>query len=323
MIFKIIKNIFKQKFNKRIAFIFNVICLLVLFYNAIDMTFDYLRFEFTYKLIVDDNKEGFDLPEISVCTENNIIFTKTKVIQYFGVDHEWQMYRIEVKKLYVPDKKYRLKESCIKGLKNMNLDSKQFKMDTLQWRINYCLNKFFIKYNRFAFKDMSFYEMNSITVNENDLFDISAKIHFRPEFIDPNVTTKNKYPDIFRISKSIYFNNDFGICFTVSSNNYQVYFKENDNINITVKFQTQKDFMIVDRYIDNWTVYMHSLRYFVWYVLVSDRHSNKRETAFVFNKVGFDARISFEMTSIELLSTPYMDYCVNNGNYSIISKSSI
>ena len=70
-----------------------------LFYNAIDMTFDYLRFEFSYKLIVDDNKDGFDLPEISVCTENNVVFAKTKVIQYFGVENEWRKRRTEVKKL--------------------------------------------------------------------------------------------------------------------------------------------------------------------------------------------------------------------------------
>ena len=74
-----IKNIFlRQNLKKQIVLILNAICLLFLFYNAIDMTFDYLRFEFSYKLIVDDNKEGFDLPEISVCTENNVLFAKIK-----------------------------------------------------------------------------------------------------------------------------------------------------------------------------------------------------------------------------------------------------
>ena len=94
--------------------------------------------------------------------------------------------------------------------------------------------------------------------------------------------------------------------------------EENDHINLTIKFEAQKDFMIVDRPIgdkyDN-ILFIHSLRYFVWYVMVSDRHSSNRETAFELNKVGFDARINFEMTSIESLSTPYMTFCVNNGKY--------
>ena len=73
--------------------------------------------------------------------------------------------------------------------------------------------------------------------------------------------------------------------------------------------------MIVYRSIENSNLLMNSLRYFVWYVMVSDRHSSNRETAIELNKVGFDARISFEMTSIQLLSTPYMTYCVNNDKY--------
>ena len=106
-----------------------------------------------------------------------------------------------------------------------------------------------------------------------------------------------------------------GVCYTFFSDNNKIILKDNDQINIKIKFETQKDFMIVDRSIDYMNIYMSSLRYFVWYVMVSDRHSSNRETAIELNKVGFNARISFEMTSIEYLSTPYMDYCVNNGNY--------
>ena len=318
MIFRNFKNIFKQNFKKRLSFLLNAICLLVLFYNAIDMTFDYLRFEFTYKLIVDDNKEGFDLPEISVCTENNILFAKTKVIQYFDVENEWQSHRIEVKKLYKPNEQNIVKGKCIyaKRFHDINLNNLNYYMDNLKWRMNYCENKFFIQYKRLVFNEMSFYEMNSITVNANDLFHYSAKIHFRQEIIDSNNT---KIQNIFQTLKNIYFNEDFGICFTLLSKKYGIILKDNDHINITIKFDIQKDFLILDRSIDWGNLYMNSLRHFIWYVMVSDRHSSNRETAIELNKVGFDSRISFEMTSIELLSTPYMHYCVNNGNYPIFS----
>ena len=91
---------------------------------------------------------------------------------------------------------------------------------------------------------------------------------------------------------------------------------DNNHINITVKFEIQKDFMIVNRSIDYDGIKLNSLRYFVWYVMVRNRDLHNRETAIELNKVGFDVRISLEMTSIELLSTPYMTYCVNNGKYS-------
>ena len=59
MIFNYTTNIvFEGKLKKRMILILNAICLLVLCYEAIDMTFDYLRFEFAYKLIVDDNNRG-------------------------------------------------------------------------------------------------------------------------------------------------------------------------------------------------------------------------------------------------------------------------
>ena len=54
-----VKNIvFSLSFKIQLMKILNLICLLFLFYNAIDMTFDYLSFNYSYKLIVDDNKEG-------------------------------------------------------------------------------------------------------------------------------------------------------------------------------------------------------------------------------------------------------------------------
>ena len=308
------KVVIKESFKKLILFILNAICFLVLLYNAIDMTFDYLRFNYSYKLIVDDNKEGFDLPEISVCTENNILFAKTKVIQNFKIDKEWQTYRLEVKQFYEKIGSGEIEEKCINELENYYLEDNQL-AESLKWRIKFCSDKFFILYKRIIFDKMSFYEMNSMTVNTNELFDCSTNIGFKHQFIDPNVTYIDNCFDRFSTLKSIYVNKDFGVCYTFFSDNNKIILKDNDQINIKIKFETQKDFMIVDRSIDYMNIYMNSLRYFVWYVMVSDRHSSNRETAIELNKVGFDARISFEMTSIELLSTPYMDYCVINGNY--------
>ena len=315
MNFTSIENIFlRQNLKKQIVLILNAICLLFLFYNAIDMTFDYLRFEFSYKLIVDDNKEGFDLPEISVCTENNVLFDKNKVIQYFGVENEWQKKRIQMKYLNEQNENNKVEENCIKEWEK-HVGDPDLTKNLLEYRINFCSNKFFIKLKIFIFYEMSFYEMNSITVNANELFDCSAILHIKHTFIDLNVTNIDYCFDRFPVLKSIYFNEHFGICYKFFSVNNHIFLKDKDHINITIKFEKQIDIMIVNRSIDFRSLYMNSLRYFVWYVMVSDRHSSNRETAIELNKVGFDARISFEMTSIQLLSTPYMTFCLNNGNY--------
>ena len=80
-----------------------------------------------------------------------------------------------------------------------------------------------------------------------------------------------------------------------------------------MKFNKQKDFMIVNRSIDSFNTIWHSDRYFLWYIRLEDHKFINRETAIELKKVGFEAQIIVEMTSIELLSTPYMPYCVNNG----------
>ena len=317
MNFTVIKNVlFHFRFKNHLMTILNTICLLVLFYNAIDMTFDYLSFNYSYKLIVDDNKEGFGLPEISVCTENTILFDKNKVIQYFGVNYFWEMYRIEVKNFYQfngENSTESIIETCTSKFINHFLNG--YRELNSNRRMNFCLNKFFRKYWIFLFDETNFDEMNSMTIRAKELFECSANIHFKYETIDSNITQIDNCFERLNISKSIYANNDFGICYTFFVENNYLFLKNNDEINIRVKFEKQKNFMIVNRSIHLENTIWHSDRYFLWYVRLEDRDSGNRETAIELKKVGFEAQIIVEMTSIELLSTPYMPYCVNNGEF--------
>ena len=198
--------------------ILNIICLLVLFYNAIYMTFHYLSFNYSYKLIVDDNKEGVDLPEISVCTENNILFAKSKVIQYFDVENVWKRNVIEVNKHYIHHQKFewdKSNETCVEELKYLKwIYGSSY--DSWIWRMNFCLNKFFKEYKRIIFNEMSFFEMNSLTINANDLFECSANIYLRNTTIDKNITHLDNCFDRLKVRKRIHANKDFGICYTFS-----------------------------------------------------------------------------------------------------------
>ena len=316
MNFSAFKDIlFSLSFKNHVMTILNAICLFVLFYNAVDMTFDYLNFNYSYKLIVDDNKKGFDLPMISVCTENNILFAKTKVIQYFGVNYFWEMYGMDVKILF----EYRGKKSSKKLIQTCTREMQYF-FEMLyfgekshNWRINYCLNKFFDPFKKFLFDETNFDEMNSLTINSDELFDCSTSIHNKHNTNDPNVTQIDNCFDRLKILTSININKDFGICYTFFDENNDNNSKNYNQINITVKFMVQKDFMIVERPIRREYIVWHSERYFLWYVRLEDHNHRNRETAIELKKVGFEARISVEMTLIKLLSTPYMPFCVSNG----------
>ena len=83
-------KIFKLELNYNYFFIFvKLFCLSILLKSGFSLTSDYLGFPFEYKLIVSENKNGFDFPSISVCTENNILFDKRKIIEHFGLHIEW------------------------------------------------------------------------------------------------------------------------------------------------------------------------------------------------------------------------------------------
>ena len=205
---KILKNLF-IKFKKSFINILNAICLLFLFYNAIDMTFDYMSFSYSYKLIVDDNKESFNLPDISVCTENKILFAKNKIKHYFNIEYDVKMYGIEVKN-FVESETYHERDTCTKD-EDEFID--EFEGRKLKWRLNFRFNLYYRKYQRFVFNEMSFYEMNSLTFEANELFDCSANIPIEQNPIDLNVTQLDNCFDRFRVTKSIYANKELGICY--------------------------------------------------------------------------------------------------------------
>ena len=88
-IFKAIKLYFN--YNNLLIFV-KLFCLIILLNSGFSLTSDYLNFPFKYNIIVSENKYGFDFPSISVCTDNNVLFDKTKIIEHFGLHIEWNEY---------------------------------------------------------------------------------------------------------------------------------------------------------------------------------------------------------------------------------------
>ena len=89
---KVMFNILKiltQLLIKYFSYVFKFSWLLFLIYSVICVTFDYFSYPYIYSLIVSDNNRGFDLPAISLCTERNVFFDKTKVNQYFNLTEKY------------------------------------------------------------------------------------------------------------------------------------------------------------------------------------------------------------------------------------------
>ena len=73
----LLKNI--SKFVKRyckktyLTTTIKLVCLVTLCYHAYLLAYDYFTYPYQLKLIVGDNKDGFDVPQITVCTKQSII----------------------------------------------------------------------------------------------------------------------------------------------------------------------------------------------------------------------------------------------------------
>ena len=112
---------------------------------------------------------------------------------------------------------------------SLNIDRTKLFVDKIEYLININLH---------------FDEMLSLTINSNELFDCSANTHFRNESFDSNAHKIDNCFDYFDTLKSIYANKDFGICFEFFHKNYSLYLKDNDYIDITVKYLGQNNLFV-------------------------------------------------------------------------------
>ena len=83
---KTISNFFQSYFKIiYLTTIIKLFCLVTLCYHAYLLSYDYFTYPYQFKLIVGDNKDGFDVPQITVCTKQGIIINKQRIIEYFDL----------------------------------------------------------------------------------------------------------------------------------------------------------------------------------------------------------------------------------------------
>ena len=282
--------------NKRtLTFYIKIFFSFVTLYHCIVLSVDYLGFEYRYNLIVEDNSEGFQWKPMNVCTESKVLFDTHKVIQYFDLSG-----------LY---------------LFRLNLYSKIYETLNNLGRFAYSENfqrqlksKFFDRFLTRILNDINFFEMNSLIVNENELFECSAKLHFNSQSIAMEIENCFEY---FRINTTVIANNTFGICYEFLQINSSIVLKQNDFIKIIIKFQKQKDFIIDFSHL-TLILFRNSehqfYQYFRWFYFINDEQSIESKSSLITStRIGLSAELKISKTSIEMLSVPYMTYCEQIG----------
>ena len=192
--------------SKYLLLIIQLICLFLLIYNGIDLTSDYLSFDYDYKLEVMDNDVDYNLPPISVCTENNVFFDKQKVLNYFDIRKEYSVYvkvileeyEIIIKSI---DNQIKISKNQLRISKEMltkanfydeKFNYLEYQTDVIIGTIeklntdkiiptlekNYNLSQYFVEFNRNIFDKLNFYEMMALLIRAEELFECSMKIHF-------------------------------------------------------------------------------------------------------------------------------------------------
>ena len=246
IILKVIQSI-KQNIKKLILPFIKCLCFVILVLSGLSVTLDYLSYPYIYKLIVSDNKYGFDLPAISVCTERHVFFDKHKVIQYFDLQQKYEEFMRNKEQEYEKNFEICLQEYAkVKSTDPFtDLFGNEIKTaicQTLDIDFNYNKSLFFREYEKKIFESLSFDQMKNLTISANELFKCSAKLHFRYESKHSNETIIENCFERFDVLESIY-GNDFGICYTFFTKNYSIYLKDDDYIQFDIKYETQNKFM--------------------------------------------------------------------------------
>ena len=205
-------------------------------------------------------------------------------------------------------------------------------------KIRQCLIRYMIKLEKLMYNNFNHAEIISMTINEKDLFECSAKVK-------NNKIQKDFWncSDILKFEQHYLANNDFGICYSIKPIDNDVLLGENDFIQIKINYDEQKKFMVNKNYhwhlqqinFDNKTNKVKenliktldanlreklSSQNFKWFIILIDNNGEQmfyREIMETIEKLGFESTIDVNRIQIDMLSLPYMEYCQRDCEYII------
>ena len=317
VLFKNLKIVFKSiiwysriasKFVKLyyILCLMKALCFVSLIYTSVLVTLDFFEYPYIFKLNVNNNINGFDLPPISFCTETNVLFDKNKIIEKYNESQEFQEFRANDLKWTDIDYRDRY-EKCFDVLKRSdNLIFTKFEANKYYLKTNIDKNNKFID-------DLRFEEKRNLMIRANHMINCSAKLHSR---YDSNLfQTENCVQDL-QVLESIYGNKDFGICFTFFSSKERFYLKENNYIEFKLSYENGPDFFVnpyfgtaLSQVLNKYSCQRIFDKNTIIYVIIHQKSKHfvaNKQNSIKLSRQGLEGELKFVKTSINLLSTPYM-----------------
>ena len=305
--------IFKHIWSYFSSIIIKLLVFVLLFFSVISMTFDYLSYPYIYKLIVSDNNRGFDLPAISFCTERNVFFDKNKINEYFNSSEEYKRREKEYEEYF--EQKY---AKCFDNLYESDNKTANYLVvpfcESIINEKNNNLSLFYRPYEEKIFNTLSFDEMKKLTISANELFNCSAKLHFRNESFVSNATEIRDCFQMFDVFESI-FGNDLGICYTFFPK--RVLLKDDNYIEFNINYETQQRFLVKGFELSFGKEFIGiPNNYFKIFYIIDEKRREfnpKIQAKLNSQRTGLNADLNFRKTSVDLLSMPYMQKCLKYG----------
>ena len=278
------------------------LCFVSLIYTSVLVTLDFFEYPYVFKLNVNNNINGFDLPPISFCTETNVLFDKNKIIEKYNESQEFQEFRAYDMERAEEEHNDRVRKCA--------------RRDGLAW----CWPHFMPperylktnidKNNKFV-NELSFEEKKNLMIRANHMINCSAKLHSRIE--SKVFKTENCVQDL-QVLESIYGNQDFGICFTFFDSNERFLLNLEDFIEFKFRYANGPDFQVNSYFSLRMRDYIGlSLDEDInIYVLIHQKSKHfvaNKQNSIKLSRQGLEGELKFVKTSINLLSTPYMDQC--------------
>ena len=289
--------------------IIQLICVSVMICNGFVLISDYLNFDYELKQIISD-KDGIDLTAISVCTERNVLFNKRNILQYFDLNREYSELENKLKTDY----------DCSicrhRTIYNGDLDNLVFNhiitfaccKHKYYFRF-YKLERFLYYYEYMIFDQFSYDELIVLTMSEQQLFECQASVHYKNQTFGSNSTTVENCFHSYRVSRDIYANNDFGICYKFFGDNYQIRLINNDYIKIKIKYESFRNLLMMNLAFDRFNnINLDWQRHFRFYYFADSEtnHMPTKDTVILTQNNGLKKYAYLQRSLLEMLSTPYM-----------------
>ena len=317
------KYIFKKKI---LLFHIKIFILFITSYHFILICDHYFRYKYRYNLIVEDNNEGFEWKPMSVCTESKVLFDKHKVVQYGDLFEKYSEYKIRVLDQYyksISMNQQEINEFQFEIESKIGVKIEKYLRSGLKYYIQPEIKKIvsiehlFVAILDKISHESNYLEMSSMVVSENELFECSAKLHYNNQSIDSNPMIIKNCFEYFQIKTTVIDNSTFGICYEFFETNSSFILYDNDYIELIIKFEKQKDFIINYFKLNN-IIIKHNAheiwQYFRWYYFINDDKSIASKSSLISStRIGLSAELKVSKTSIEMLSIPYMTYCEHFG----------